>query len=223
MNKRGWMRIMEATIAVMIVSGVMVSVYSSQSSSGGGAEEYYEGLQKEVILDISSRADLRNDVLDGEMGELIIFTDNNIPTTSDYFLKICDLGEVCKMDEEVFISTVDKDVYVEETVVSSTLEEYKPSIFKFFIWDVPADHKFCGDGVCNAGSGEVCGGCIADCDICISSSSCGNAAAVCDADETCLSCSDDCGECVTDVETCGNGRCSGFDTPENCPGDCGER
>ena len=219
-NKKGWMRIMEATIAVMIVSGVMVSVYSSQSSRGAGSEEYYEGLQKDVMLDISSRSDLRNDVLSGETANLIIFTDNNIPTSLDYFLKICPLGEVCKMDENVFISTIDRNVYVEETIISSNVTEYNPSVFTFFIWDVPVDYMFCGDGVCNAGSGEVCGGCIKDCGVCNGSDLCPGLTDGCDVNEDCLNCPSQCTSC--DLSECNNnGRCSGLENPVNCEADCG--
>ncbi len=62
-NKRGWIRILEATIAVMIVSGVLVVVYSRQVDRGIAPADYFFSLQRQILADISSRSDLRLAVL----------------------------------------------------------------------------------------------------------------------------------------------------------------
>ena len=69
-NKRGFVRILEATIGVLLVSSVLLAVYINQQppqflSSG----DYIYNLQKQILLDISSRSDLRGYVLRWENGE----------------------------------------------------------------------------------------------------------------------------------------------------------
>ena len=62
-NKRGWVRILEATIAVMIVSGVLVVVYSNQSIRREDISDTFYSLQQQILADISSRSNLRLAVL----------------------------------------------------------------------------------------------------------------------------------------------------------------
>ncbi len=57
------MRILEATIAVMLVSGVLVVVYSKQVDRGIAPADYFFSLQRQILADISGRSDLRLAVL----------------------------------------------------------------------------------------------------------------------------------------------------------------
>jgi cysteine-rich repeat protein len=66
----------------------------------------------------------------------------------------------------------------------------------------------CGNGSCEAGEGESCVNCPADCGSC-----CGNG--TCDSGESTASCPADC------IPPCGNGTCEGSETCTNCEGDCG--
>ena len=51
-NKRAWIRILEATIGVMIVSSVLIVVYSNQETDRVTSEEYIFNLQKKILTDI---------------------------------------------------------------------------------------------------------------------------------------------------------------------------
>lgn len=138
-NKRAWIRILEATIAVMIVSGVLVVVYSQQGDNGEGAGDYIYSLQKQVLMDISSRSDLRSYVLREDISNLESYIDEKIPTAFNYSLKVCDFTDPptpCKLDSDIFIATQGLDVYVEETIVSADFEEgYSPKKVKLFVWE----------------------------------------------------------------------------------------
>ena len=68
-NKRGWIRILEATIAVMLVSGVLVVVYSRQVDRGVAPADYFYSLQRQILADISSRSDLRMAVLNVDVDD----------------------------------------------------------------------------------------------------------------------------------------------------------
>ncbi len=90
----------------------------------------------------------------------------------------------------------------------------------------------CGDGICEAGLGEVCGGCVADCGEC---ASCGDSE--CNGTESTTTCPEDCGtacgdsvcngaessaNCVADCgTTCGDSVCNGAESSASCPADCG--
>ena len=144
-NKRGWIRILEATIAVMIVAGVLVVVYSKQADMGVGPADYFHSLQRQILLDISSSSDLRLLVLNGDEVGLNAFVGDEIPDAFGYYLRICGLGNVtdfCKIDDVGIVADImDKDVFIEEIIVSADLgdgsnAEYAPKKVRLFVWEM---------------------------------------------------------------------------------------
>ena len=153
-NKRGWIRILEATIAVMLVAGVLVVVYSKQIDRGIEPDYYFYSLQRQILADISSRTDLRlavlntyddSDVNDGNFSIIYEFVDGKVPEAFNFSLQVCEMGssDHCKiLDEVVVREIVDKDVFVEDIFISSELGDGTnrvsssvPKKLVFFIWE----------------------------------------------------------------------------------------
>jgi|ETNmetMinimDraft_26_1059896.scaffolds.fasta_scaffold32784_2 hypothetical protein len=140
-NRRGWLRILEATIAVLIVISTLVVVYSNQPTRTIDLEEYMYNLQKKILLDIGSRSDLRANVLNyGDFENstaLENFTSMNVPSSFRHSIKVCDLsnGNVCKLNNTEVIETKNKNVFVEETIVSADFGDYNPKKVRVFIWE----------------------------------------------------------------------------------------
>ena len=134
-NKRGWMRILEATIAVMIISGVLIVVYSSQPKRGDYSREI-TNFQKQILMDFSNQKELRLNVLNNDIQLLIDYVENKIPSHLNFSLKICDLTDPpspCKNDN--FINVADKSVYVNEVIISAEIEKYEPKKVRLFVWE----------------------------------------------------------------------------------------
>ena len=150
MNKRGWMRILEATIAVMIVSGVLVVVYSRQVDRGVEPADYFFNLQRQILMDISSRSDLRLNVLkavetpsNDDYVNVSEFVAGRIPGAFGHSIRICEFGgdDYCKMNRTHYIATRDKDVFVEEVVISSDFSDGSkswrvPKKLRLFVWEL---------------------------------------------------------------------------------------
>ena len=147
------MRILEATIAVMIVAGVLVVVYSNQVDRGIDQSDYFFSLQRQILMDVSSRSDLRLAVLmvefenefDSNFEKVNDFINSSIPEAFNYSIRICVLGsevDFCKMNDGDYIATRDKDIFVEEVVISSDLgnqrgeEYYAPKKLRLFVWEL---------------------------------------------------------------------------------------
>ena len=150
-NKRGWMRILEATIAVLIVAGVLVVVYSRQEIRGVDQTDYFYNLQRQILMDVSSRSNLRLAVLktenvnDDYFDVVNDFIRLRIPEAFNYTIRICELTSPptpCKINDDDYIATLDKDVFVEEVVISSDLgnqrgeEYYAPKKLRLFVWEL---------------------------------------------------------------------------------------
>ena len=143
-NKRGWLRVMEATIAILLVSGVMLVMYSSQVSENDLTDEMYV-IQRSVLEDISLRDDLRTEALKGNETFLNEFADSKIIDRFNQSVRICNLskenGELqpCKLDDEIYIElTRDSyNIYTEEIIVSASFGEgYNPKKVVLSVWEV---------------------------------------------------------------------------------------
>ena len=143
MNKRGWITILEATIAVMLVSGVLVVVYTKQDADEVSIGDYVFSLQKQVLSDISARGDLRTLALEKNEVALNVFVGSKVPTAYSYSLKVCSLRDntyYCILDVEEVRATREKDLFAEEIVVSADLGNgtaplYEPMKVRLFVWE----------------------------------------------------------------------------------------
>lgn len=139
--KRGWLRILEATIAVMIVSGAMIAVYSERSGQSQiSMTDFFGSLQNQILDDIASDVDLRMAVLNEDYDTLNSFAGENIPAEFGYLLLLCDVDVPCKMDDDTFLNTMDKDIFVEDVIISSEVGDgsnpvYSPKRVKLFVWE----------------------------------------------------------------------------------------
>jgi len=146
-NKRGWLRILEATVAVMIISSVLIFVYSKQASPDDGFSNYVYNLQKQILGDISSNSTLRLNVLntvsnsDSDFLSLSDFVERKLPDSFDYSIKVCDLDVIsCNMDNSDYLATMHDDVFATEIIVSSDLGDgsnpvYNPKRLRLFVWE----------------------------------------------------------------------------------------
>ena len=87
-NKNGWLRIMEATIAIMVFSSVLLIIYSQQTTTTDLGDNIYV-IQRKVLNEISLREDLRNKVLEGDKDYLNEFAKPYFPFYLDYSFEIC--------------------------------------------------------------------------------------------------------------------------------------
>ncbi|MCK5449268.1 hypothetical protein KAI32_00205 [Candidatus Pacearchaeota archaeon] len=137
-NKRGWIRILEATIAILMVSGILIVVYSRHIDKNTGPEDYIYSLQRQILNDISSRNDLRSYALTENISVLDDYVYGKVPTTLNYSLKICNFTNPptpCKLDATEFIATRDNNIYAEEIIISADFKTYDPKKVRLFIWE----------------------------------------------------------------------------------------
>ncbi len=136
------MRILEATIAVLIVSTVLVVIYSGQPKRGDNFNDI-TAFQKQMMMDISSNFTLRTLVINAVNEESTSnaeyflvkdYVNSKIPSYLNFSLRICDMtsSDPCKNND--FITTVDKDVFADEVIISAEITEYSPKKVKLFVW-----------------------------------------------------------------------------------------
>ena len=129
-NKKGWLRILEAGIAILIIAGVLLAMHSRTSQREDISSYVYE-IQMRVLSEISNDADLRKAVLKKDEDFVERYARENIPEEFEIDLKICELGaeDNCWLTQEVT-----KDVYVEEIIIAANLDIYAPKKVRLFVW-----------------------------------------------------------------------------------------
>jgi len=144
-DKKGFLRIFEAFIAIMIIAGVMGFLYFQKFKGPDKEDIILEQIQL-ALKEIQNNAELRETVLantgeyNGEgceeiEGDDLKFLCNKIrdiipKRQYEFKFKICLLNDVCKLSEYM-----EREVYSDEVSVSSTLTDFGPQKIRIFVWE----------------------------------------------------------------------------------------
>ncbi len=149
-NKRGWIRILEATISVMIITGVMMAIYAQHTTVRKTNSQYFYNLQTQILSEISSQTTLRFNVLnavddnpnDSNFSAINYFINEKVPNSVGYSIRICKLTlekGFCKMNPSAYIITRNKNVFVQSVIISSGIRDgekvYDPKKLRLFVWE----------------------------------------------------------------------------------------
>ena len=133
-NKRGWIKIVEAFIAILLVAGVLLLVINKGYIGRRDiSEQVYQAqlaILREIELDSNLREKVLNTNLDGEVPQEIL---DKIQTRKPDYLtcevKICKLEMICELDRYI-----DADVYAQPVAITAEGETYNPRQLKLFCW-----------------------------------------------------------------------------------------
>ena len=141
MNKKGWIKIVEAFIAILLVAGVLLIVINQGYIGKKDISSDVYDVEVSILREIQLNDALRDDILNAE--PIPIKWDDfppNIKTkiidrTPNYLdceAEICEMDEVCELDEYP-----EKDVYAQSVAITTTLEtpeEQQLRQLKLFCW-----------------------------------------------------------------------------------------
>ncbi|HUW44152.1 MAG TPA: hypothetical protein VMV95_04300 [Bacillota bacterium] len=134
MNNKGWIRIAEAFVSILILVGAAIVVVTGGIQKNDISDQAYEvemAIFREVSLNDSLRSEIIGTTGTIEWDNFPSQTKNKIlaktPWGLECIAKICPLESTCLLDEEF-----EKNVYVDSTFIFSTLTNYNPRIIKLF-------------------------------------------------------------------------------------------
>ena len=125
-NKRGWLRIVEAFIAIMLIMGVLLILYS-RGIEPRRAEEIYN-FQKTILDEVAANPGLRENVLSENEQAVEDFVRDSIPAGFSFEVRICEPGDICGLPD------YHEELYASERIISATLQTYNPKKVKLFMW-----------------------------------------------------------------------------------------
>jgi len=144
-NKRAWIRLVEAFIAILLVAGILFFIITQKNigERNISAQVYQEEVS--ILREIEMNKTLRGRVL--EVGVTILpiswnedgFPDikieitNEIPPHLTCVAKICEITDVCVLEEELE-EEITGDIYAQSVGIFADLTQYAPRQLKIFCW-----------------------------------------------------------------------------------------
>ena len=127
-NKKAWLRIIEAFIAILIVASVLLFTIT-KAPKPDRTEEIHK-MQRSILEQVASNDALREEIIKNDATNTSSFINFIVDKKWEVRIKICEIVDICKMDDYV-----EKEIYVDEILISSTLQEYQPKKLKLFMWE----------------------------------------------------------------------------------------
>lgn len=127
--KKAWIRVFEAVIGIILVTSVVLVLYSRQVSTGS---DYILDVERRVLDSISLSDFLRNSVIAGDNQTIIDYVNSTLPVNLNFEVRVCELemDNFCKMTRYI-----DGEVFVREAIISSNLQSYNPKLVRLFVWE----------------------------------------------------------------------------------------
>lgn len=131
-NKRGWLRLVEAMIAIILVLGVVLTVSTRKNAT---MQDDLTEMIRPIVDEIANNPTMRGYVLSGDPSDFISINKSvgeKIPAAYGYMVKICPPSDVCGL--EAVPSGVSGDIYTVERIITATSTRYNPKKIKIFAW-----------------------------------------------------------------------------------------
>jgi hypothetical protein len=133
-NKRGWLKIFEAFLAVLLIMGFLLITLSRQDVGNNEASEIGK-LQRSVLTSIDNDPILRNQVLINDTSGSIIFINKLKPVGFNYSLQVCNPLDICPLNTSSDI-IANKQIYANSILITSNLTYYNQRQLKLFFWRI---------------------------------------------------------------------------------------
>ena len=134
MNKKGWVRIVEAVIAILLIIGGFMFFYIDTLKGVSKSEQIYN-IERGILEEAERNNQVREWVLiDTNLDEIRNFIGLRLEAYSEleFEFNICNVDDACPL-----IPWPDtEEVYADEILISSTLDNYGPKKLKLFVWEL---------------------------------------------------------------------------------------
>lgn len=134
-NKRGWIKIVEAFIAIMLVAGVLLFVINRGYIGKTDISDRVYQAQLSILREIELNDTLRTQILDAELGgdvpqDVLNKIEQRKPDYLTCTAEICKMDVICESDE----TPLEKDIYAQPVAIAAEGSTFDPRQLKLFCW-----------------------------------------------------------------------------------------
>lgn len=126
-NRKGFIKIVEATIAIMIIMTVFLITFSKNKNVN---EIDYSEEARTILDEIANNFTFRTDLIQSRVvtNDLTNFLDKRVKQPLNYEIRTCDVSSACGQ------STYQGVVYSAERIISSDIKTLNPIKVRLFLW-----------------------------------------------------------------------------------------
>ena len=133
-DRKAWLRIVEAFLAILIIFGVVLIILSRQGQRADISDDVYEK-QRQILNVISKNNSLRTEIISEnnvkiDNPKINAAISNMVPSSWNFATNICGLDDICS-NPGIYEN---KDIFATEVIVTSNLTDYSPQKLRFFVW-----------------------------------------------------------------------------------------
>ncbi len=139
-NKKGWIRLVEAFVSIVLLASIVLIVSSANSSPKLNLQEEISQRQVAVLRDVQLNDSLRAEILSINIDALPLEWEGFesdapllkerieflSPNELECSAKICVINEPCTIDDD------GKEIYAKSVVISANADYYSPRQLKMF-------------------------------------------------------------------------------------------
>lgn len=138
-DKRGWIRIVEAFTAVLIIIGVVLVILDQGYEREDPSERVYE-IENAILKEIQLNDSLRNETISATGPLPINWTNVNFPSMikdkiNEKPAYLNCTAQICEIADDCVLNNLpEQNVYVRSVAITSTLTAYDARQLKLFCW-----------------------------------------------------------------------------------------
>ena len=132
-NKKAWLRIVEAFIAILLIAGVLSFIFINKVQKPG-REEAIKQTQRIILDEIENDNNLRMAVLSADNDTIKSTISTRLPNYLNFTIKNCEVNEVCGLPNLAETYTKN-EIFADEVIISANLTQFTPRKLKLFVWE----------------------------------------------------------------------------------------
>jgi len=139
-NRRGWIRIIEALIAILLIAGFLILIIDNQEKGVKDISSKVYITENAILKEIQSNSVYRTYIF--TITESVEFEGFNVDLKNHITSRVPEylncVGKICDFDYDpnCNIDSLKKDIYVRSVMIATDLDTYNPKLLKIFCWTV---------------------------------------------------------------------------------------
>jgi hypothetical protein len=143
-SKKGWIKIVEAFIALLLITGALLVVINRGYVGKSDISPQVYQVQVAILREIQLNSEYRTAILNASslpvewsefekegLKDVNDKIESRKPDYLDCIARICELDEVCPFNS---IQQINQDIYAQSVAITAEGDVYKPRQLKLFCW-----------------------------------------------------------------------------------------
>jgi len=137
-NKRGWIRIVEAMVTILLIAGFLILIIDNPENGKKDISTKVYVTENAILREVQANSTYRTYILgidaSIELGAFRTDLEDHITSRIPEYLsctsKICDFGT----DPTCNIDSLEEEIYVRSVMIAADSTDYDPKLLKIFCW-----------------------------------------------------------------------------------------